>query len=248
MRQEYLFKIDGSYSPETLPMERLALYVGALARLMGEPAQVHFETVRAGSAVLVARVDESAQPKVRDRVSSVRDGRATQDVCKAFGDLDELLRKDNATGELVGDAGAVVIPFPGRNRPEPLVFGPFTQEGSLDGQVIRIGGKDDTVHVQLRDGAVVHTGLWTTPDQARNLAQHFLGPVLRVHGTGRWLRVEDGGWKLDGFKIASFEVLDEAPLADVVAALRRVEGSHWGDVPDPVVELLNERHGDGAAH
>lgn len=239
----YQFTIDGAYRPDTLPMERLSLYLGALAKLLGEQDKVHFEAVWPGSAVLVASIDEPARPKVRERAERVRDGTGPQDAAQAFAELDTLLRKDNAKGRLVGDSGGVVIPFPGRERPTPLVYGPFRQDGTFDGQVIRIGGKDVTVPVHLRDGEVVHTGLYTTPEIARRLAQHYLGPTLRLHGAGAWLRGEDGSWRLQSFRVNDFEVLDEAPLADIIAALRAVEGSGWGNAPDPVAELMADRHG-----
>ena len=167
---------------------------------------------------------------------------------KAFATLDEMLRKDNATGALEHSDGAVILPFPGRDQAEPPVFGPFRQDGTLDGQVLRVGGKDDTVPVHLRDGAIIHTGLYTTADLARQIAQHLLGPVIRVHGAGTWFRGNDGTWELRSFKITEFELLSEEPLKDVVEALRSLEGGSWSDLPDPVRTLLEERHGGGKAH
>lgn len=247
MESEYRFRIAESYTPETLPMARLAEYVAALARLLGESAGVHLRNVRAGSAVLVASIDQSARPKVQDRLDGLRTGAPAQDVRRAFVELDELLRKDNAVGELSGDTGAVIIPFPGCARPEPVIFGPFKQESSLEGQLIRIGGKDETVPVHLRDGVLIHTGLTTTPDLARQLAQHLYGPTLRVFGIGTWFRDGDGCWLLKTYRISSFEVLDDAELSVVVRSLRNVGGSQWNEIPDPVQALLEERHGRGGA-
>jgi len=244
MTDTYQFTIVGSYSPATLPMERLALYMAALAKLLGEQDNVHFEGVKPGSAVLVAAVDEAAQPKVRERAERVRDGRAPQEALQTFKELDTLLRKDNAVGQLVGGSGAVVIPFPGRDRTPTPAYGPFRQDGTLDGQLIRIGGKDATVPVHLRDGEAVHTGLYTTPEIARQLAQHYLGPTLRVRGTGAWIRTEDGMWRLQSFKVVGFDVLDETRLTDVVAALRKVRGSTWGEVRNPIADLLADRRGE----
>jgi hypothetical protein len=245
---EYRFTIADSYTPETLPMERLAEYVGTLARLLGEKQNVHFRSLEAGSAVLVAIVDPPAQPKVRERLMAVRDDHAPKDAQKAFSELDELLRKDHATGCLTDGAGTLIVPFPGRNRPEPLVFGPFRQDGTIDGQVLRVGGKDETVPVHLRDGPVIHTGLHCAPELARRIAQHLLGPTLRVHGTGTWFRAEAGAWELRSFRINDFEVLDDASLLSVVSKLRNVKGSDWSELADPVRTLLAERHGDEGTH
>ena len=243
MERQYRFRIADSFTPQTLPMERLAEYVAAFAKLLGEKENVHFESIEPGSAVLVATIDVPARPKVRDRLVALRDGRAPSDAQKAFSELDEMLRKDNATGAVSNEAGDVVIPFPGRNRPEPLVYGPFRQDGTIDGQLIRVGGKDETVPVHLRDGAIIHTGLICTPEIARRVALHLYGPTLRVHGTGTWFRTGAGEWELRTFRISDFEVLDEVPLLTVVSDLRKVKGSDWSELPDPVRALLAERHG-----
>lgn len=244
---EYRFTIADSFTPETLPMERLAEYAAALAKLLGEQQNVHFRSIEAGSAVLVATVDPPAERNVRDRVINVRDGGGPGDARKAFADLDDLLRKDNATGLLSDDAGGIVIPFPGRNRPEPTVYGPFREDGTVDGQLIRVGGKDDTVPVHLRDGTIIHK-LVCTPEIARRIAPHLYGPTLRVHGTGSWVRTGGGVWELRNFRISEFEVLDDASLLTVVGNLRKVKGSDWSTVPDPVRALLAERHGDEGTH
>ncbi|TDK37028.1 hypothetical protein E2F50_08980 [Rhizobium deserti] len=245
---EYKFRIANSFTPETLPMDRLAEYMAAYARLLGETNSVHFQGIETGSAILVAAVDEPAQPKVRDRVKSLRRGEAAGDALKAFDALDEMLRRDNATGELSTNDGGIILPFPGRTRPDPLLFGPIRQEGSFEGQVIRVGGKDETIPVHLRDGAVIHSGLNAKPDLARKIAQHLLGSTLRVYGSGTWYREPNGSWVLKSFKITDFEVLDDDPLEDVVSSLRKIKGSTWGEVPDPVRALLEDRHGGGDAN
>ncbi|WP_297856729.1 hypothetical protein [Elioraea sp.] len=248
MIMEYRFTIADSFTPETLPMERLGDYVVVFAKLLGEQPNVHFRGIEAGSAVLVAIVDPPAQPKVRERMIAIRDGGGPSDARKAYVDLDEMLRNDNETGALSDEAGGVVIPFQGRNRPEPLVYGPFREDGTIDGQLIRIGGRDEIVPVHLRDGAVIHTGLNCTPEIARRIAPHLLGPTLRVHGTGTWFRTGAGVWELRSFRISDFEVLDDAPLLEVVGKIREVKESDWSTVPNPVRTLLAERHGDEGAH
>jgi len=244
---EYRFKIDGAYTPQTLPLERLGDYIAAFAKLLGEKANVHFGGVETGSVVLKAEIDEPAAPKVRARLEQVQAGGGPADALAAFDELDGYLRKDNATGNL-SEGGAVILPFPGRDRPEPLVFGPFKEDGTIDGVLIRVGGRDETVPVHLRDGEITHTGLYCTPEIARRIAPQLLGPTLRVHGTGTWVRAGSGAWELQRFKITDFELLDDSPLVEVVSALRKVSGSDWGSLPDPVRELLAERHGDESAH
>jgi len=248
MDKEYRLRIADSHTPATLPMRRLAEYVAAFAKLLGEETNVHFGGVENGSAVLVASVDQPARLKVADRVRGVRDGTAAKDVLKTFHDLDDMFREDNATAALIGDVDNVVVSFPGRTRAEPLVFGPFRQEGTLDGQVYRIGGKDETKRVHIRDGALEFTELVTTEAIALRLRHHLFGGTLRFHGHGTWYRRGDGTWQLKNFRIADFEQLDDRPLGEVVASLRKVKGNRWNEVPDSVSALLAERNGEGGGH
>jgi len=73
----------------------------------------------------------------------------------------------------------------------PLTFRAFSQPGVLDGVLIRVGGRDDTVPVHLRDGERIHL-CHAARDMAKRLAVHLYGPVLRVQGNGRWKRDADG--------------------------------------------------------
>lgn len=243
---EYRFHIDGGFTPATIPMERLGKYVNVLGQLMGETTSVHFARLTTGSLVVHISVDPPAVVAVRERMGRVRDGRPDREAAKAFDDLDGMLRADNASGRLEDDD--IVIPFPGRNRPSPMVFGPFRQEGTLEGQVIRVGGRDETIPVHLRDAGTIHTGLHASEDVARRIAQYYLGPAVRVRGVGTWFREVDGTWQLRSFKIDNFEVLDEASLEEVVARLRAVPGSEWSKDPSPVNALLAQREGGLEPH
>lgn len=245
---EYRFHIDGSYTPATIPLARLAEYMGALGQLIGEKSYVQFGGVAAGSVILSATVDEPAARKVSTRLVDLsRDG-GDKEARRAFTVLEDMLRKDSATGRLADADGALVIPFPGKTRPEPVIYGPFKQDGTLVGQEIRVGGKDETVPIHLRDGELIHTGLNATVEMARRIAPHLLGPAVRVHGVGTWVRHGDGAWELRAFRLNDFEVLDDSPITDVVARLRAVRGSGWSEVPDPVRELLEERDGGREQH
>lgn len=245
---EYSFHIDGSYKPGTIPMDRLGEYLQALAHLLGEKSSIHLKEVKDGSVAVHAAVDAPAEVRVAERVQAANSPDAPKDIAKAFDALDEMLRKDNATGSLRDSEDRVVIPFLGVKRKLPPVFGPIKQEGSLTGQVVRVGGKDATIPVHLRDGDTVLTGLTANEDMARRLAHYYLRGTVRVHGTGTWTRESNGVWRLMSFRITDFEAMDDAPLSDVIARLRAVRGSKWGDVPDPIADLLAERNGDGGIH
>ena len=239
---EYRFIID-AYSPNTLPMSRLAEYMADLARLLGEAERVHFVRLEPGSTALVQFVEPEAVPKVRNRIGTIAHDEAPEDAARAFKALNRRLADDNAVGSLREGNDAEVIRFPGREQPQPLTFGAFNQSGTLDGVLIRIGGKDDTVPVHLQDGDTIHV-CNATREMARRLAVHLYGATLRVQGEGRWEREADGVWLLKRFNISEFKELSDAPLSEVVGRLRGVKGNGWKNVDDPAVELQQLRGPD----
>src|SRR3989344_5225289 len=96
---EYPFKID-VFTPDTLPMARLAKYLAALADLVGHSDSTHFVAIEKGSAKLVHKVEAPDVPKVDRRLGDVAQGVGPKDAVRAFKALDDLLADDNAVGEL----------------------------------------------------------------------------------------------------------------------------------------------------
>jgi hypothetical protein len=222
---EYVFRID-AFTPDTLPMSRLAEYLAALAKMMGHAQHTHFVRVEEGSARLVHKVDAVDAPKVETRLNDVRIGKAPGDAMKAHRELDDLLANDNALGTLTERAtGRVVVPFLGRNRPKPLVFPPFREDTTIQGQVVSVGGRDSTAHAQLQDGETIHTNLSMTRDVAKQLAPLLYGPVLRLYGSARFERQADGVWKMLNFQVERFEKLDDRSVKEALTGIRNVEGN-----------------------
>ena len=191
-------------------------------------------------------------PKVRNRLNDLRRGGAPKDAAKLFAQIDARLANDNATGSIFfdgedGAAPADILTFPGRDRPKAQSYGPFTQEGSLDGLLISVGGKDETVPLRLQNGETVYANCDTTRAIARDLGKHLFEPI-RIHGTGRWTRETDGTWTLLRFRVARFDVLEKDSLHDSITALRAVRGSGWKDIVDPLAELGDLRGENDELH
>ena len=180
--------------------------------------------------------------RVSQRIHGLRDGSAPEDVRKAFRQLDTMLAADNAVGRLEGQDGADVIEFQGERGQSRGYSVRSIRKGTLDGTLVRIGGRTKDIHALLDDGLRVYP-CTVTKDQAKNLAAHLFD-VVRVTGRGRWTREGDGKWRLHGFKVYSFEVLNERPLSAVVAELRGVPGNGWKNVADPYGELARMRRDD----
>jgi len=241
---EYTFKID-SFTPDTLPMKRLAEYLRELSRLYGNPERVHFVKLKKGSTVIVKRVEFEAEPKVRDRLDGVKHRDAPAEAIEAYTSLDKMLADDNAIGVIAVAQSrgktAQILEFPGRTRASVERFGAITQTGSIDGQLVRIGGLDETVPVLLLEEDQ-HRHCNCNRETARKLASFLFGPMLRVFGTGKWHRDDFGNWVMDKFSISNFQPLDETSLADITTELRSIE-TDLQKIDDPFLKLRQLRNG-----
>lgn len=231
------------FKPETIPMARLAEYMTELAALYGSEPRVHFKELRTGSAILKAVVDDCAAAVVESRLRLVHDSTAPDDLQKAYQNINGMLRFDKAVGEIKRPQGSVILTFLGRNTPVQKTYR-VKEAGVLDGVVIRIGGKDNTIPVWLKDSDGTIHKCEATSQMARELIHQYLGSPIRVVGQGDWLRGEDGAWTLEKFKISAWETLDEAPIADILDAARNVKGNGWNELEDPIKEHLHIRGSD----
>lgn len=238
-----------AYSPETIPMARLARYMQAFAAMLGHEHGVHFDHLKPGSTQVVTRIEREEIPKVADQLDRVRRREASQEALRAWDEIDRLLAEDNATGYVYAGSNqsAQIIEFPGVKRPKPVRYGPFTQEGSIDGILVSVTGADQTIHLQLQNGNLKYTGIETDRETGRQLGKHFLEPI-RLHGSGRWLREEDGSWTLKRFKVRGFDTLKASALVESLEVLRAVQGSHWAEMDDPLAALDELRDSKDGLH
>jgi hypothetical protein len=235
---EFRFKID-AYTPTTIPMLRLGEYMTQLALVLGESASVHFLRVDEGSTEVVHWVDHEAIPKVRMRAEAVRRGDGPHEAVRAFRTINKMLREDNGAGILTHGKSVRVLDFPGRDQMVE-VYPAVRQQGTLDGQLVRVGGLD--LHkakvILLSEGEQI-VGCNADHGVAKKLGGHLYEHV-RLFGTGRWRRDGDGTWSLLDFKVSDFKVLPNVSLSVAVAELREISG----DIePGAYDELEVIRHG-----
>lgn len=213
-----------SFTPDTLPMSRLADYLKEFANLLGNEANVHFERVQKSSAALVSWSDSTVTPKIRQRFEEVIEGSAPKLSMKANTSIDDMLVQDNGTGYIeLNDSK--VIDFAGRKRAPQQRIGPVRRKSVIDGQIFQIGGKDETVNVHLRN---IHKPSETyrsevSIDLARKLATHLLTGTVRLFGEGDWYRT-DSGWIMspNSFSAYDFVPIDESSLAATINAAREI--------------------------
>ena len=239
---EYVFSID-VFRPDTMPMDRLAQYLAALAKMFGHSEHTHFIGITKGSAELHTAIDPIDAPKVETRLNGVRLGEGPKEALAGKQALEDLLANDNAVGTLTeAESKRVVVPFVGRNRLKPLAFPPFREDTSIDGQLVSIGGRDNTAHAILQDGDVYHAGVTMPRELARDLGRLLYGPPLRMHGNGRFERQSDGVWKMTDFRVDRVEVLDGRSLHEVLNAVRAVPGNQLMR-PSAYRDIVAQRQG-----
>lgn len=225
---EYIFTVD-ALRPATAPMQRVAEYFLELSKLLGQPEQVHFHNVTEGSLRCHALADFDASPKIEERIQLI--AQSDSEIARIYDRINLMLAKDNAVGHLerIGLDGqsAKIYSFPGRELPKISTYR-IRQQGSLDGVVVSIGGRDNSSHLHLDAGDGRYWKCVTSRELAMNLAHHLYGGSIRVFGSGTWIRGAERKWDLDGyFSVEHFEVLAEDTLDEAIKRIREL-GTNWG--------------------
>lgn len=237
------FKIR-DFTPRTLPMARLSEYLAEYARLLGSEEAVHFVRVGEGSAALISEIEEPLYATVRRRAIDASRGVGPQDAVRAFQQIDAKLRHDTTAATLQSDTDKKILMFPGVTATPKESFGPFNQPGTVEGTLIKVGGRDSTIPVHIEDsaGSILICNA-TTREMARKLAPYLFGDPIRLHGTGRYTRHADGTWEMIGFNIEYYEELNNDPLPVIIERLRAIPSSEWSSLRNPLGELEHIRRG-----
>jgi hypothetical protein len=233
----FAFSID-VYTPDTIPMSRLGEYMTELAKMLGEESSVHFEKVTSGSTNLHHVVAYEATPKVVETVNALRRGMGSPEARKRYKNIDRMLMADNAVASYSQEGkSATVLKFPGRENvvPQSIVT---RQRGTIQGTVTRVGGTDETAHVQIVNGKQKIGGCVTTRTIAQALGM-LLYRDVRLHGVGKWMRDEEGVWSIEEFRIEAFDALQGDDLESALTALREIKI----DWPQDAMEQLKAASG-----
>ncbi len=239
--REYRLSIDGNYTPVTIPMSRLAEYMHHFAALLGHRSSVHFSHLEGGSAVLVSQVEPQDEPKVRERVRATKKHIGPRDSADACEAIDNLLREDNAVGDVIEPEGGKVITFPGRLKKQFPMVGPISEHGMLDGIPVQIGGHNDPcwVHLQDTDGSIAICEIKRV--DAIKMRDYLYEKAVRVSGLGRWHRDTDGKWVMRSFRIHDFVLLESDGPQKTLERLRQIHArSDWAKSDDPLADLVRD--------
>ncbi|WJN60909.1 hypothetical protein [Pseudomonas sp. SO81] len=210
-------------------MARLTDYLCELVELLGHPDSVHFDSVTEGSACLNTHIDDSYYQHVVHRVREAGQNVGPKRAIKAYKRLASLMEEDRVDGILRTD-DAQILQFPKvKSSAAPLVV---IKQGSVQGRLYIVGGKDDTVPVRL-EGANGETLLCEADTHLAEELGKLLFKHVRVHGKGEWQSRPHGGWRLKKMFIHSYEKLEKSNLKGTVDRIKRAGGMLWDDQEDP---------------
>jgi hypothetical protein len=230
---------------ENLSLEDIGEYLADFGELLGKDVEPKYHSIGRGSLVMRAKIPAEREIDVKTRGFLLRTGDAPEDAVRARERISRRLGINRAKNAVLLDsAQSKVIEIPVEKPPEsPPKVPSFIKSGSLQGRIIRIGGKQDTVSVEVQDVDGIVYLCRATRDVARKLARDIFDPIVRVHGAGRWYRTEEGLWRVDDFQIARHEILEDVSFAQTIGELRAIPAS-WKDFDDPHAELEKIRNGE----
>jgi len=240
-KREYRLKIN-AYSPETMPMKRLAEYLADMALLLGEESHVHLVAIESSSTCPVVLVDWEAEPKVIERVNKARNGEGPEEAQRAIGNINARLRKDNASADLLNPQRSKLLEFPGATAHQPIEWPSINQASEIYGIPVWVGGRADLANVDLLD----HDRKWKCVAErakAIAIAHHLYSATVRVYGRGRWRKTAEGSWDLERFVIDDFDVMKTTNIEQTIADLRKVK-ARWKSLVDPLATLHAIRTGE----
>lgn len=228
-------------SKKALSLDDFAELAKKVAELLGSREHVRFGALRDGSARLLTKVQDPGLQAVEVQLLRAKNGEGpgAGKVVK----LNEFLSVKGWRADLLNRQGCVILNFPGAlNKPTPEPVQTVEQVDTLIGQVIKIGGRDESVPMTIRtpDGAFIDLTV-KGRDQAKKLAQYLFGSDLKLTGNATWKRDEEGHWSCSDMVVLSFEEPDNTSLVDLFGTLRQVPDNHWQRLADPISAWKNFR-------
>lgn len=240
----YTLHIEG-VNIDNIPLGEIGEYIADLAHLLGKDVDPKFAGITKGSIRLKAKIRKEHEIDVKTRGFMVRTGDGPEEAVRAKARISERLGRHRAKrAALVDSANSKVIEIPVEAPSEEQINIPSLQKaGTIQGQVIKVGGKQETVPVEIQDVDEHVYGCRASRDVAKRLAKELFGSTVRAKGVGR-VNYESGEWRIQDFRIEDFEILEDDDFTSVLQAIRAVPGAWKEREEDPLLELGKIRHGE----
>jgi hypothetical protein len=202
-------------------------YLPHLVDLFGHEDNIHLMRVDDGSAAPCILAENQVVKSIQQRLLKVKSGSGTRRTYRAVECLNDLLAEDRTSAVLKSPYHGLSIEFPGIKRATETMVGPINEYCDTQGELIQVGGRDETISLYLRDQRNIFI-CTATREQGREISAHLFRQV-RVSGMGKWVRNESGKWKLIELILGSFVPLLDEPLSKSIQSLRLVSESVEGE-------------------
>lgn len=201
-------------TPENLSAYALSQYIESLIILLGGKKNKDtftFKGLTEGSACLAMESNQSYE--------------SVENKTPQIDKVNDILASNGHKAELKKD-GNIIYAFNGIKE-ESIIE--LYQEASFYGQVIKIGGKDETIPLALKDneGNIVNL---TIKDKtlAKEIGQYYLGQEIECKGQGVLIKNKKNKWlpATGKFIVSSFEVMDDISIIDWITQFQSLP-SNW---------------------
>ena len=233
-RWTYMLRIP-QRKPHQLRIDRLAEYMREFASLLGVENEPMFAGIKDASTGLRARVPDNRKAIAWKRIQMAKSNPESKPA-RHLRLIESLLGQDCLSSAELKDSSDRIIYLFQAHEQITVDSTTIRQHGVVDGVVTGIVGADDTMHLHVRDVLSRDIKLLVrNEDLARRLLNHFRQGQIRLLVHGLWMRTEDG-WVPENNRCAvdGFEVLDDAPAAEIFAQIASIPGDGWRDMEDPM--------------
>lgn len=240
--QNYTLRIVEA-NPSTFPMDRLAEYLAEFSELLGHENAPVFSKIKKSSVGIVAAISDRRVNDVQVRILTAKSKPASRPGKALSGIYDLLAEHGYENAELLDVSSRVLHAFKVPPKIEELLAPRISMVSTVDGTVLGVMGRDETMHLQLIDHLNRDIRLLIKSESlARDLLEHFRRGVVRVMVDGVWVR-KDAGWipESGSCVVKSFDLLDSSPVSDIFHQFASVENNGWTQVNDPMGILRDLR-------
>lgn len=213
-------------TPETLPMDRFAEYVRVFSKLIGSENKPIFCDLIQGSAALSATLDVARYTHAVDRIRQAS-WDSSFSAHKHIIALETALTSDGFAGAEILDNHNELLHVV--EPTEAKITHRVVQKAKIDGEILGVVGKDETLHVTVREYSGRIIKLLADVTTGRELARHLRGAPLRLQTHGSWARHAERGWIPDAkkCKITSFSILEDIDAYELLLSLRDIPNNGW---------------------
>ena len=235
--ERFEFTVPG-YTPDTIPLDRLMEYLSQLIVILGQPSDLHLINIKRSSTKPAPAMRHDVAVRARLRVSEVRQGGGSARRREAFDALRRLVSEDGGKPAILRAREGKILEFPKVNIGADQIIHSVRQETSLEGELIRIGGRQENAQLLMQElsGNVV-AGCTAPRSIARDLGKFIYRPI-RLGGIGSWHRTAAGKWEISQLHVQSFEPLEEDEHQETIARLQASK-ANWP--ADSTAQLLAMR-------